>query len=336
MIYPKYIKKKDYIGVCAPSDGITKELKIKRVDNAYKNLSEYGFNIIETESVRNSINGKSNTNEIIAKELDSLIANDKVKWIICATGGDFLLEVLPYFNYKNIINNIKWIQGYSDITALLYVLTTKYDIATVYGYNIASFGMENWHKSIYDNIHLLEGNIDEINSYDYYENDYHNYITGLEEFSKDKLVSWKTIDNNEVNITGRIIGGCIDVIISLIGTKYDNTKEFIEKYKEDGIIWYFDNYGLVSEEIMHAMWQLDNAGYFKYTKGIIFGRSVTEESYNNISFKQALIRSLHHLNIPIVYDADIGHKHPEMSIINGSIATIKCIDNKGYILQKLI
>ena len=336
MIYPSLIKKGDFIGVCAPSDGITKEVKLKRVDNAYKNLEKYGFKIIETESVRNSINGKSNTNEIIVNELDNLILNNKVKWIICATGGDFILEVLPYFNYKNIVNNPKWIQGYSDITAILYILTTKYDIATIYGYNIATFGMKNWHKSIYDNINLLEGNINELNSYDYYENDYHNYITGLEEFSKDLPVSWKTINGMNATMSGRIIGGCLDVILSLIGTKYDNTLEFIEKYKEDGTIWYFDNYGLLSEQIINAMWQLENAGYFKYTKGIIFGRSNTEESYYGITIKDALTRSLSHLNIPVIYDADIGHKHPEMSIINGSIAIIKCTNNKGTIIQKLI
>ena len=152
MIYPEFVKKNDYIGVCAPSSGVTKEIKLKRIDNAYKKLNEYGFTTIETNSVRNNLNGKSNTNEIISDELNSLILNDKVKWIICATGGDFLLEVLPYINYKNICNNIKWIQGYSDITALLYTITTNYDIATIYGYNIGAYGMNNWHKSIIDNI----------------------------------------------------------------------------------------------------------------------------------------------------------------------------------------
>ena len=34
MIYPKFINKKDTIGICAPSDGITNKLKLKRLDNA--------------------------------------------------------------------------------------------------------------------------------------------------------------------------------------------------------------------------------------------------------------------------------------------------------------
>ena len=337
MIYPSFIKKNEYIGVCAPSNGITNKVKIKRVDNAYKKLNEYGFNTIETKSVRNNLAGKSNTSEIISKELDELILDPKVKWIICATGGDFLMEVLPYFNYKNIINNPKWIQGYSDITALLYTLTTNYDIATIYGYNIATYGMNNWHQSIMDNIELVSGITDTQSSYDYYENEYNQYVTGYEEFSKDEKICWKEInEKNNFEIKGRIIGGCIDVISKLIGTKYDKTNKFINKYKNDGIIWYFDNYGLNVEELINTLLQLKYCGYFNYTKGIIFGRSVTEESYYNISFKDGLKRALDDLNIPIIYDADIGHKHPEMSIINGSIATIHYNNNTGKIVQNLL
>ena len=47
-----------------------------------------------------------------------------------------------------------------------------------------------------------------------------------------------------MDVTGRLIGGCIDVLKDIIGTKYDGTLDFIEKYKDDGIIWYFDNFAL--------------------------------------------------------------------------------------------
>ena len=34
MIYPEFIKNGDYIGVTAPSDGVTDILDLKRLDNA--------------------------------------------------------------------------------------------------------------------------------------------------------------------------------------------------------------------------------------------------------------------------------------------------------------
>ena len=46
MKYPKALKSGDYIGVTAPSAGINEEIKIKRLENAEKNLRKKGFNYI--------------------------------------------------------------------------------------------------------------------------------------------------------------------------------------------------------------------------------------------------------------------------------------------------
>lgn len=336
MIYPRYIQNNDTIGVCAPSDGISDKIKQKRLDNAYKKLKEINLNMIETNSVRKSELGESNIIKARVKELESLYTNKNVNYIICASGGDFLVEILPHLNYDIIKKNIKWLQGYSDPTALLFTLTTNYDIATIYGYNIGSYGMKNWHSSIYDSINLVKGNIQTLYSLDYYENDWYDYKTGLESFHKDYPVEWKNLyDEKEIIIHGRIIGGCLDVLLNLIGTKYDKTKEFIEKYKNDGIIWYFDNCELTSEGLRRAIWQLKESGWFNYTNGIIFGRSMTNKSFYNISFQEALKTACASLNIPVIWDADIGHKCPMLSIINGSIATIKSSNGKGSITQEL-
>ena len=40
MIYPEFIKNGDYIGVTAPSDGVTDILDLKRLDNADENITE--------------------------------------------------------------------------------------------------------------------------------------------------------------------------------------------------------------------------------------------------------------------------------------------------------
>ena len=72
--------------------------------------------------------------------------------------------------------------------------------------------------------------------------------------------------------------------------------------------------------------------YFKYTKGIIFGRNGQEVSYHYDTMEEALKDSvLTKLNVPIIYDADISHKGPSMTIINGAIAEVYCKDGKGSI-----
>ena len=336
MIYPKLLELGDTIGVCAPSDGIKNEIKLKRVDNAYKNLQRLGFKTIETKSVRTSQKGRSNTAIDRAHELESLYTNNNVKSIICATGGDFLIEVLPHLNTDVIKENVKWLQGYSDPTGLLFTITTNLDIATVYGYNISAYGMKNWHPSVGSSIELLEGKKDTIYSLDYYEDGWYDYKTGLEGFHKDKKVEWKNINQLEVvDIEGRMIGGCLDCLLNLIGTKYDKTLDFINKYKDDGIIWFFDCCELTSEDIVRSMWQLDTLGWFNHTKGIVFGRTMTNKSWYDIPFEEALKDALAHLNVPIIYDFDLGHKQPAISIINGGIGHIHLEKGNSYIKQEM-
>lgn len=40
---------------------------------------------------------------------------------------------------------------------------------------------------------------------------------------------------------GRLLGGCLDCLVNLVGTGYDKVAAFVEKYKEDGIIWFLES-----------------------------------------------------------------------------------------------
>ena len=332
MIYPDFLKEHDTIGVNAPSDGITDEVKLKRLDNAIKNFNSRDFNIKETPNVRCSIKGRSSTSKERARELEELYEDKDVKAIICASGGDFLLEMLSEVDFNVIKDNPKWLQGFSDPTGLLFTITTNIDIATLYADNFGCFGMEPWHKSLDNNLEILKGNIIEQTSFPKYEKGYKDYITGKEPYELTEKAYWKNLNNAEViNIKGRMIGGCLDIITDLFGTRFDKTKDFLEKYKNDGIIWYFDVCELSSESIIRIFWKLKDNSYFKYTKGILFSRVFACNSYYDITYEEAIYESLKDLNIPIIINTDIGHVSPRMTIINGAIATITSSNGKGKI-----
>lgn len=330
MIYPSFLENNSTIGVCAPSMGLTHQIKQNKLNCAIKHFNNFNINVIETKHVRCGNLGRSCDAKTRAKEFMELINNKDVKAIITATGGDFLLEILPYINFDDIKKNPKWIQGYSDPTSLLYIITTKLDIATIYSHNMSGFGMQKWHSSIKDNFDILTGkNIIQTN-FEKYEKQSLEEITGLEEYNLDTKVEWKSFDK-EVEVQGRLIGGNIDVLTELLGTPYDYTKEFIERYKDDGIIWYFDNCELSCEDLTRTLWKFKECGWFNYCKGVLFGRSLCETSYYKISFKDTLQFSLKELNIPIIYDMDFGHIPPRNTMINGAYTTIKYKNNMGSI-----
>lgn len=332
MIYPKFLNKDATIGVAAPSGGVTDPPKIKRLDFAIENLNSRGFKIIETNSVRSESFGKSAPSITQAKELESLYEDETVNAIICAAGGELLVEMLSYLNLELVKNNVKWLQGYSDPTGLLYTITTNLDIATIYGPNFTAYGMNPWHESLTNSIEILTGNIIIQNSYQKYESGHNSYINGDEPYVLDKKVKWENLNHEKsIHIKGRLIGGCLDILDVLFGTPFDKTMNFIERYKNDGIIWYFDNCELNMEDIIRTLWKFKSNSWFSNTNGIIFGRSATTMSNLGITFEEAIAHSLKDLNIPVIFNADIGHVSPSIPLINGAIADITSENGKGTI-----
>lgn len=126
-------------------------------------------------------------------------------------------------------------------------------------------------------------------------------------------------------IQGRLLGGCLDCMATLLGTKYDKTTEFCEKYKEDGILWFIEACDLNLMGIRRVMWQLEHAGWFKHCSGFLIGRpriGMGVEEFG-IDHYQAFYEMLEKYHVPILMDADIGHLPPMMPLICGSYAVVE-------------
>ena len=230
MNIPDFIKKGDIIGVTAPSAGFTEQVDLTKLESAKFNLSEKGYEVIETENVRKCEKGRSSTGKKRAEEFLSLIRNEEVKYILSVSGGDFLMEMLEYQDYELIKANPKWIQGYSDNTGLIYPITTICDMATVYSGNVGDYGMSLWHDGVKNNLKLLEGKNIEQKEFDLFENEYVKKVTGYEGYNLTDKVKYEFVsENKSESFTGRLLGGCLDVLIMLCGTKYDKTEEFVRK-----------------------------------------------------------------------------------------------------------
>ena len=47
-------------------------------------------------------------------------------------------------------------------------------------------------------------------------------------------------ENADISFTGRLLGGCMDCLVNLLGTRYDKVTEFTQRYRDDGIIWFLE------------------------------------------------------------------------------------------------
>lgn len=335
MIYPKNLEKGYKIGVTATSSGLDSETDQRRVESAIGYFKDLAYPVIETNNVRQEEKGRSSDGQTRANELMELYKDPDVAAIIAASGGNYLYEMLEYLDMDLIKNNPKWFQGYSDNTGLTFTITTNLDIATTYSNNFGSFGMKDKHRSLIDNIKILQGEDLTQYSFDKYEANYYERVTGLESYVLDEDVCWKNIymddPDNGISIEGRAIGGCLDVLLNLVGTKYDKTREFVSRYKEDGILWYLESYDLSSEDLSVGLWQLKEAGWFDNASGFIFGRPAMYSSFYDIDYDEAILSVLGDLKLPIIMDADIGHRSPQFTMINGALAKVESKDGKGNI-----
>lgn len=331
MKYPSFIQKDNRIGVPAPSAGARNETKKEKFKQAINYFESSGYSLVLSKNLYHCEKGRSASIKERSQEINEMFDDEKMAAMICAAGGDFLLEILPFVDFSLLLKNKKWVAGFSDATALLYPITTKYDIATLYGKNFSALRKESFYQSEQDFIDVLEGNKRVVESYSLYAEPQEE-ISELEGPIYNHKVNWKILNQKEVNLEGRILGGCLDVLDELAGTSYDGIQDFNKKYQKDGIIWYFDNCELSMEQVIRILWKLKELHYFDYAKGIIFGRFGIENSTYEYTIETCLKDSvLYSLNIPIIYDADISHKPPCMPIVNGSIAKVFCKNGKGKI-----
>lgn len=337
MIFPNKLEMGDKIGTTGISFGCGSDEDILRMENAFKKLKEVGFNCLETKNVRHLKKLQSSSPIDRANEFIQLIEDDTIKAIVAISGGEILMEMLPYLDFSRIKKSSpKWIQGYSDPSLLNYLITTKLNIATINSVNFKSFGMEEWHEVISRNIEFLKAPKELTQkSFKMFEGNRVETITPYDGFFLNEEVEYKSLYNDKSSINGRIIGGCIDVLRLVLGTSFDNTINFCNQFDE-GMLWYFDNCELNIAEFFRVIWQLKQAHWFDNANGFLIGRTAVKKEMFDFTYEDALHKAFDELKVPVFYDVDIGHLPPQWIMVNGSFGEFNFKDGKGELIQKMI
>lgn len=319
MIIPSFLQDNDVVGITACSCGV-----LDKIDDYEKSLvvfNNYKLQVKETSDVRtDGIVSTSARNR--ALEFQNLVDDKSVKMIAIARGGDFTLDMIPMVDFSLIQKNPKWVCGSSDPTSLLYIITTKYDIATIYTpCNMSGFNIWPLHDAYKNYFKIIKGDLVKQQRFSYCE----------EKAFSDKL----TLKNEWLNLNGNVLeegillGGCIECLKDVIGTKYDATCGFLEKYKNEGFIWFFDVFAMTSESLYNTLIQFKMAGWFSYTKAILIGKVAFANSFCQVTYEEMIKKALADLDIKIIYKFDVGHVKPSFTMINGMKARIISNENEG-------
>ena len=116
MQYPKFLKKNDFIGITAVSNGCGSDLKETKI--SFNHLKEY-FKLIVTPNVYGDYIVSSSKDERV-KEFNELL-EENISLLMIYRGGDFTYELLDKIDFSKIKEKNIWVMGYSDPTTTLYI-----------------------------------------------------------------------------------------------------------------------------------------------------------------------------------------------------------------------
>lgn len=341
MKYPAPLKAGSKIAVTAFSSGVSEPIH-RRLDIVLNHLRDSGYQVIEGECLRTNIKHVSGSAQARAQELMRFLCDDSIDAIMPPWGGEFAMDILPLLDYDLLAKaKPKWVMGFSDISTLMVTLTTKLDWASAHGTNLMQLHPSESERLTASTLSWLqqkEGAFFTQEPSSFYQIANTSFADNPEVIlNTTEVTRWKVLGkSDEASFSGCLIGGCFDVMTVLIGTPYFDMEQFHENHREDGVILYLENAEMSPTYFKRALLSLKFKGIFDLVNGVMLGRNaVMDNAGCAISSQEALEEALADLSIPVVYDMDIGHLPPNLTLINGAFAEVCVRGGQGNIVQTL-
>lgn len=330
LIKPFLLRKGDTIAIISPSSPMAGHTP-HRLENAIKYFKFEGYKIKEFSSTRKIKDWSAGTAKERAKDIMDAFLDKEVNAIVCAIGGSTANQVLEFLDFEKIRQNPKIFCGYSDISVLHYAFYLKCNLMTFYGPSaLVQFGefpnpleytVNYFHKAVSENKpFFVEAS-----------NNWTEEI--LNWFTKDDLKCPRKLVKNEGFkwlkegiAKGEIIGGCLSVILNLAGTEYwpDYKGKILFLELPEGNRF---DMNTPIDEVDYRLTHLKMLGVFRDIKGLIFGRPYKYSEEDFIKLQEILINHTEGYDFPLLFNADIGHTDPMMTIPIGSFVEINSKKN---------
>lgn len=331
MIKAKRLKQGDKVAIVSLSSGLLGEDFVKHnLELGTKRLKDFGLEPVFMPNSLKGIEDLKEHPEARAQDLKDAFADDSIKGIICAIGGDDTYRLLPYLlEDKNFIENVKnhpkLFTGFSDTTVnhLMFHnlgLTTYYGPSFITDLGEMATDMLPYNKEYF--LKYIEGNgtLDTIKSSPiWYEDriDFSEDALGTDRVSHIDTKGFELLQGDAV-FSGKLLGGCLESLGDILaGERYTDEVEVCAKYNLfpnkdswEGKILFIETCEekISPKEFAQNLNYLKEKGVFEVINGIIVGKPQDEVYYQE--YKDELIKVIDNPDIPIVYNVNFGHANP--------------------------
>ena len=303
-----------------------------------KRLNEaFGLDVVEMSNTLKGSKYLYSHPEQRAADLMQAFEDTSIKAIFSCIGGNESVRLLPFIDFDVIRKNPKIFIGYSD-TTVAHMICLKAGLSSFYGPSILAEFAENvelhdYTKRSVEKTLFSTGSIGELKASPIWTSE----RLPWEEKNKDTKRKLQPNSGYELLqgsgiVSGRLIGGCIEVLEMIKCTDiwpdagtWDNTILFFETSEEKPnpqyVEYWLRNYG--------------SQGILNRISGMIFGKPYDNLYYEE--YKSAILRvvrdELKLNDLPILYNMNFGHTAPMAVLPYGATAQIDCSKKTFTIME---
>ncbi len=242
-----------------------------------RNLEKLGFKVINKKPVTKlpSIHRK-------VAQVHAAFLNKKVEIILAHRGGYSSMKLLPYLDFNLIRKNPKILAGFSDLSALLNVISERTHLITLHSPMVINFSLPSRFTT-------------------------RSFLNAVNGFPNRNLFEGVPVKVHHHGIArGRLKGGNLITLTALIGTEWE--------MDTDGVILFLEDVDEKLYEVDRYLTQWILAGKLQKVKGLILGdfRGIKDRDVYNILSSQMKI------DFPLVNCPYIGHVKNKITLPVGA------------------
>jgi len=321
MIKARALHPGDTVGIVSPSWGGAGVFP-HRLELGVRRLEALGFRVRVAPNARNHHGFVSDTPEHRVQDIHELFADPEVRAIIAAIGGDHSCHLLPLLDFELIRKNPKIFMGYSDITVLNVAIWQQTGLVTFNGPTVLTDFAEYPDMLAYTREHFLNtvtvaqapGEITPAAAWTEEFLDW-NQKKDLERPRRClPSAGWTWLKPGRGE--GPLIGGCIESLQHLRGTRYwpnwDGAILFFETSEESP----------TPERIDGILMDYENMGVLAQLNGLLVGRPMGYSDEQRQELRQRVLERTQAYDFPVLTDMDFGHTAPQMTLPLGCRARL--------------
>lgn len=333
--FPRPLRSGDRIAVTSPSSGVQEALR-PRLDVAVRSLRDRGFEVVVGECMAGE-QVRSAGKEQRAAELVDFLCDPAVAAVVPPWGGELAVDLLDQLDWERLGRaEPTWLVGWSDISTLLVPVTLRLGWASLHGWNLmdtpyaAPSGLLHW-------VDLLSasGEVTQ-RSPGRFRPKWDDYAAApdVTEMGLDQPTDWVVLDGGDVDVTGRLVGGCLEVLSPLAGTPYGDVAAYGRAHAEEPLLVYLEVCEHGAYDACRALHGLRYAGWFENAAAVLVGRTRAPDA-PDLTQLAAVQDALGDLGVPVVAEMDIGHTQPFLPLVNGARARVVVRDGVREVTQTL-